>query len=241
MKRTTSLPLLVAAVAMSINAHADPVSIINFSFEDPVVPDDGTFVLAPGASGTDFHAWGWVKTTGSGFQDYGIENQGSGAYTDSDGSGTPLGGDGINNCFLNQSIDSGIANIFQDVGALQPNTIYTLTVAIGQRLDRVNGSATIGLLNAESGNTDPWATGVTLASTTDVSSIAGSFQDFVTTFTTGSSVSGDLYVGAMYVGDGTIQASLDNFRLDATIPEPGTAALAALGGLGLLAWRRRTR
>ena len=68
----------------------------------------------------------------------------------------------------------------------------------------------------------------------------GRFQDFTTTFTTGSSVTGDLYVGAQYVGDGKIQASVDNFRLDASpVPEPGTMALAALGGMSLLFWRRR--
>jgi uncharacterized protein (TIGR03382 family) len=238
MKKTTLL-LLAAA---GISAQAAPVTILNYSFETPIVATDGTFVTAPGASGANFNSWGWFKTTGSGFQDYGIENQGSGAYTGAAGSGTPLGGDGINNCFLNQSLTGGaLVNIYQDVGSLLPNTIYTLTVAIGQRLDRVNGSATIGLIDTASGNANPWGTGTLLNSTTGVSSVAGSFQDFTTTFTTGSSVSGDLYVGAQYLGDGTIQASVDNFRLDASpVPEPGTMALAALGGMSLLFWRRRS-
>ena len=240
-KHSFTMNLALAVVALSISAQASPISIVNFSFETPTVPSDGTFVLAPGASGANFNGWGWVKTTGGGFQDYGIENSGAGAYTGATGSGTPLGADGINDCFLNQSLTGGaVVNIFQDVGILAPNMTYTLTVAIGQRLDRVNGSATIGLIDTASANTDPWGTGTLLNSTTGVSSVAGSFQDFITTFTTGSSVTGDLYVGAQYLGDGTIQASVDNFRLDAVaVPEPGTMALASLSGLAILALRRR--
>jgi hypothetical protein len=238
---TTSFAKLALAVT-AINANAASVAINNHSFETPLVANDGTFVVAPGASGADFNGWGWVKTTGGGFQDYGIENQGSGAYTGADGTGTPAGADGINNVFLNQSIDGGVANIFQDVGLLQADTTYTLTLAIGQRLDRVNGSVTFGLINAAAGNLDPWATGLTLATTTGVSSAAGSFQDFTVTFTTGSSVSDNLFIGAQYVGDGTIQGSIDNFRLDAAlVPEPSILALAALGGFGLFAAQRRMR
>jgi len=219
---------------------ASSVTINDYSFETPNIGSDNTFVTASGASGANFNGWGWVKTTGSGFQDYGIENPGSGEYTGAAGAGTPLGGDGINVCFLNQSINGGVCDIFQDIGVLLPNTTYTLTVAIGQRSDRVNGSAIIGLIDTTSGSTDPWGTGTLLNSVTGVSSVAGMFQDFTTTFTTGSSVTGDLYIGAKYVGDGKIQASVDNFRLDATaVPEPGSLALACMGGAGLLLWRRR--
>lgn len=240
LKTTLALAALTFALP-TLTMRGASVSINNHSFETPAVANDGTFTLAPGASGT-FNGWGWVKTTGSGFQDFGIENQGSGAYTGAAGAGTPLGADGVNNAFLNQSINGGVANIFQDVGLLLPDTTYTLTVAIGQRLDRVNGPVSIGLLNAASGNTDPWATGLTLATKTGVSSIAGSFEDFVVTFTTGSTVSDNLFVGASYLGDGTIQGSVDNFRLTAMpIPEPSALALAAIGGLALLAGRRAYR
>lgn len=243
MKKTIKLTLMMLAFAApGISVQATPVTILNNSFETPVVASDGGFVVAPGASGTSFNSWGWVKTTGGGFQDFGIENQGSGAYTGAAGSGTPLGADGINDVFLNQSLTGGaLVNIFQDIGILLPDTTYTLTVAIGQRLDRVNGSATIGLINTASANANPWATGTLLGSTTGVSSVAGSFQDFVTTFTTGSTVTGDLYIGAQYLGDGTIQASVDNFRLDAApVPEPGTFAML-FGGLGMLTLFRRRR
>jgi hypothetical protein len=247
MKKPIQLTFMMLALATTgISAQATPVTINNFSFETPTVSDGAFQTQSAGTtvSGTAFgiwNGWSWAKTVGSGFQDFGIDNQNHVAYTGADGSGTPLGANGINDCFLNQSINGGVTNIFQDVGILAANTTYTLTIAVGQRLDRVNGSAQIGLLDAASGATNVWATGTILASTTGVSSVAGSFQDFTVTFTTGSTVSGDLYVGARYTGDGKIQASIDNVRLDATaVPEPSTYAML-VGGLGMLLSFQRSR
>lgn len=223
-------------LVFATSANAASVLINNHSFETPTLAGDAEAGLATKPSGT-FNGWGYFMATGSSFQDFGIENPNGGAYTGAVGSGTPMGADGTNVVFLNQGISGGIINIFQDVGVLLPNTQYTLTVSIGQRLDRVNGSATIGLINAAFGESNAWATGTLLNSTTAVSSVSGSFQDFTTTFTTGSVVDGNLYIGAQYVGDGTIQASIDNFRLEA-IPEPTSAALLALGALGALRRRR---
>src|SRR5690242_16912850 len=126
MKKTKATILMFAAACIGVQAN--PVTITNPSFETPTISSDGSFVTASGASGTDFNGWGWVKTTGSSFQDYGIENPSSGEYTGASGSGTPLGADGINVCFLNQGISSGVCDIFQDIGILMPNTTYTLTV-----------------------------------------------------------------------------------------------------------------
>ncbi len=61
-------------------------------------------------------------------------------------------------------------------------------------------------------------------------------------FTTGASVSDNLYIGARYTADGTIQASVDNFRLDATsIPEPSTYALMFGAAAALMIIRRRSK
>jgi uncharacterized protein (TIGR03382 family) len=235
----STLICVVASLCLGAAANAVSVLINNPSFETPVVDDSGNggSVLAPHPSGT-FNSWGYIMTTGSSFQDFGIENPGGGAYTGAAGTGTPAGADGTNAVFLNQGIVGGVINIFQDVGTLQANTTYTLTVAIGQRLDRVNGSPTIGLINAASGQTDAWANGTLLNSTQAVSNVNGAFQDFTVTFTTGATVTNDLYVGAQYIGDGTVQASVDNFRLTA-IPEPTAVCLALLGGVALLRRRRR--
>jgi len=237
----------LAALVMSSVAQATPVTVTNFSFETPTVAGDSTYVLAPGASGA-FNGWGFNKTTGSGFQDFGIENPGSQEYTGAAGTGTPSGADGTNVAFLNQSIVGGITNIFQDVGSLQANTQYTLTIAVGQRLDRTNGSVTIALFNTAagsglSGNPFTDVTSTLLNSTAGVSSVAGSFQDFSVAFTTGASVTGDLTIGAQYTGDGTAQGSLDDVRLDATlvaIPEPGAIAML-LAGFGMFFGFRRSR
>ncbi|NNM85111.1 MAG: PEP-CTERM sorting domain-containing protein [Phycisphaerales bacterium] len=242
----------LAVASLAGVASATPVTILNPSFEAVAAgePNDGSYSLAPhlnpnsiaGTYNGTFNSWGYVETNGSGFQDFGIENPSSGEYTGAAGSGTPSGADGANVAFLNQSITGGVCNIFQDVGVLQANTTYTLTVAIGQRLDRVNGAVDIGLINASSGQTNPWANGAILSSTTGVSSVAGTFQDFTATFTTGGTVTGDLFIGAQYVGNGTVQGSVDNFRLNAasvTVPEPASLGLLSLAGAGLLRRRRR--
>jgi hypothetical protein len=240
MKLRSKLALFAAFAATGISAHGASVLINNHSFETPIVAGDGGFVVSGAGTGV-FNSWNYVVQNGPSFQDFGIENQGSGAYTGAAGGGTPSGADGINNAFLNQDDSGMFAGIFQNVGSLQANTQYTMTIAIGQRLDRTNGSIEFGLYNAATGATDIWATGTALATDTEVSTVAGSFQDFTVTFTTGGTVSNDLYVAARYTETGAnlIQASLDNVRLDATVvPEPSAALL---GGLGLLAMLRRRR
>jgi hypothetical protein len=45
---------------------------------------------------------------------------------------------------LNPGVEGGI---YQNTGPLQPNTVYTLTVAIGSRADRTNSPGIISLIN----------------------------------------------------------------------------------------------
>lgn len=230
-------------LAGSVAANAASVTINNYSFETPTGIADNANMTSGAGTGV-FNSWNYVVTNGASFEDFGIENPRVNAYTGATGTGTPSGADGVNVAFLNQDNNGLTSSIFQDVGLLEANTTYTLTVAIGQRLDRVNGSLQIGLLNGASGATNIWSTGTLLNSTTGVSSVAGSFQDFQVVFTTGSSVSGNLYVGAIYTETGAnlIQASFDNVRLDATsaIPEPSTyAALLGVTTLGAALVRRR--
>lgn len=237
-------------IAGGVAANATSVTIANNSFETPTVASDSGFVTAShsasaGSYTGTFNSWNYALTVGgtSPFADFGIENPAVTEYTGASSSGTPSGADGVNVVFLNNKGTAGLTtSIFQDVGLLQANTTYTLTIAIGQRLDRTNGSVQIGLLSGASGATNIWSTGTLLNSTTAVSSVAGTFQDFQVVFTTGSTVSNDLYVGALYTSDGKIQASLDNVRLDATsaIPEASTyAGLLGIAALGAALVRRR--
>jgi hypothetical protein len=237
MKSPSKLALVAAFAATAVSAQAASVFITNHSFEDPVRAD-GTFVTSGAGTGT-LNGWNYVTQAGASFEDFGIENPGGGAYTGATGSGTPSGADGINVAFLNQDNSGLFTGIFQNVGTLLANTEYTMTIAIGQRLDRVNGSVEFGLYNADTGATNIWATGTALNTATNVSTVNGSFQDFVVTFTTGAVVSNDLYVAARFneTSANLIQASLDNVRLDA-IPEPSAALLGGLGVLGLLRRRR---
>jgi hypothetical protein len=105
---------------------------------------------------------------------------------------------------FNPAVSGGI---YQDVGALQPNTIYTLAVAIGSRADRVNSPGIISLING----TDD--SGAVLATGGGLSAAQNTWQDYSVTYTTGASVSGDLTVELSVVGAGTTQADFDNVQL----------------------------
>ena len=240
MKLRNKLAFVAAFAVTGISAQGASVLINNHSFETPIVAGDGGFVASGAGTGV-FNSWNYVVQNGASFEDFGIENPGGGAYTGAAGGGTPSGANGTNVAFLNQDNSGLFAGIFQNVGSLQANTQYTMTIAIGQRLDRTNGSIEFGLYNAATGATNIWTGGTALATDTEVSTVAGSFQDFTVTFTTGATVSNDIYVAARYTETGAnlIQASLDNVRLDATVvPEPSTALLGGLGILGMLRRRR---
>lgn len=113
--------------------------------------------------------------------------------------------------------------LYQNVSAngqgnapLRPNKTYTLTVAMGVgRYDFGVNNATIALINGTSPTTG------TVLATANVSSLgfgayANNFKDLVVSYTTGSSVSGDLTIAIWtpygYSSYNSIKA--DNVRLD---------------------------
>ena len=120
---------------------------------------------------------------------------------------------------------SGASGAYQDVGPLQPDTTYTLTVAIG-RGDN-NGVPPNGLGDWSPGiisllnGTDN--TGTVLASTTGYPATPGTWQDYTATFTTGPTVSGDLVIELGVDPASTWQSLFDNVRLTVGAP---TAVLA---------------
>ena len=125
----------------------------------------------------------------------------------------------------------------QDLGVgFLTDSIYTLTISIGNRTTDVNNPTGTAVFGLTAGGTDQ-------AVFTQVASSlvpGGTFRDFTYTFTTGAvAPTGNVGIrlGAAVGGRGLF----DNVRLDVSpVPEPGTTLFALLGGL-LIARRRRCR
>jgi hypothetical protein len=150
----------------------------------------------------------WTAFNENGWADFGSQNAGGTDY----GTFTPLAptADGNQYAYINIFNGNPQGGIYQDLGPLQTNSIYTLTVAIGSRADRINSPGIIQLVNG----TDN--TGTVLATGGGLPATQNTWQDYTATFTTGPSVSGDLTVVLAVAPAGTIQANFDNVRLNVT-------------------------
>jgi hypothetical protein len=138
MTRTARATLLLTSFStitlIALGAAAVPLPIANHSFESPVFNDANyDFLMNPTNQGT----WGWDISDG-GF----IYNPQAGDYHTAGGNGTPAGADGSQIGGVNGSGDysvyqrlAGVDAIFgnTDDTVVEPGTVYTLTVAIGQR------------------------------------------------------------------------------------------------------------
>jgi hypothetical protein len=229
MKTTTckKLALSLTAVGALATAQASPVTVNNYSFE-----------AVTGNNLSSVSGWG-----GFGYND--PSDIGAAVGSANGFSAAP---DGLNELYVNCWQGQTSAGIFQDVGLLQANTTYTLTVAIGLRGDLVNGSSDIwlpGVISLLNGTDN---TGTVLATGGGRPATADTWQDYTVTFSTGALVSGDLTIMlsdayAGFTNPNLGQADFDNVRLDATpVPEPGACALLG-GGLALFSVvlrRRRT-
>jgi hypothetical protein len=120
---------------------------------------------------------------------------------------------GNNYLFVNRFNGNGtqVAGVYQDVGALQPYTTYTLTVAIGQRGDTgPNGSWSPGIISLVNGVDN---TGTVLATGGGLPATPNTWQNYTITYTTGASVSGDLTVELSALDAASIQADFNNVEL----------------------------
>jgi hypothetical protein len=190
-----------AASTPVVISAGNTIPVNNFSFELNVASGSGGVVSTVPA--------GWTSFNEAGAADIGTQWSGGVDYTVYDPLAAPAAGNQY--CFINMFKPGVTGGIYQDVGALQPYTTYTLTVAIGSRHDRINSPGIISLLNGTDNTAKVLVTGQGLPGSQNT------WKNYAVTFTTGPSVTGDLTVELSVLGNGTtIQADFDNVQLTAT-------------------------
>jgi len=216
----TALALFLCILVLGCttsSTFANSIPIQNFSFETnlPLVytsPGVGTWNIGP--------IPGWTTTGGVG----GSWQPGPVAFSSvPDGSMVAYS----NGASISQTLTSSLA----------ANSLYTLTVAVGNRLDAVvNSLATTYLIQLFAGNT-------LLNSITGSNTLIplGTFMDVSFNYMSGVTLpAGNLSIVLSSVGP---QSVFDNVRLTATptsVSEPGSLTLLAGGlGLALFVFRRR--
>ena len=206
---------LCMCMVMAQLAHATPVPVPDFSFEN--------FETGPGG-GVGGSA-GVLLGTAPDWDSSGNAGNGVQSITNGDGffdlSTLPAPGDGTNYFYMNIGVNA-LGYCWQDIGPIQPDTTYSLTIAVGETLQGLTGTGFIGLVNGES----PFQTllGSTAVDTTNYT--AGTFSNATLIYTTGSQVSGDLTI--LLEGTSGQQLVFDNVRLDAETPANPTALLPVL-------------
>jgi hypothetical protein len=174
----------------------------NFSFEEDVSATGTTFTEVPS---------GWSAFNEGSEGDIGSQNAGGVDCTVFDPLAPPANGNQY--CYINMFNSSVTGGIYTDLGPMQTNTIYTLTVAIGSREDRINSPGIISLISGSDN------TGTIMASGGGLPARQNTWQDYSISFTNGVSAA-DLTIALSVIGNGTtIQADFDNVRLVAT-PAP---------------------
>jgi len=197
---TVSVLAALAQVAL-----AAPVTIPDFSFEDSAIGTPG---------GTAGLSTNW-SSAGSSY----VQNITNSLFTSST---LPAPADGTN--FLVEQIGGSLSYVWQDLGPLQSNMTYTLTVGVGQFLDgSAAGKGFIALVNGA----NPFGT-ILAATPVDATLVAtNSFTNGVVIFSTPYNASGDLTV--LLEGTNAGLLPLDNVRLDATpLPQAATALLPSV-------------
>ena len=227
-----------AAIGLASSALAAPITVPNFSFEAPEAVD-GDSVYPP---------TGWTPG-GSGYNQFGVTDFDNSSYHGSHGDNAPLPGTAHGGQAASIGIQSlmsvGHLTSSSGLGLVADNTVYRLTVALGNALNFAHpDTSTIQLL----------VDGAVVSSRSMAATAIpdGTFTDFSTSFTT-AAVSDPRTGGMLAIRlqvsssnpsfeTGDWHTDFDNVRLDATpVPEPSTLLLAAgaLVGLGITRIRRR--
>ncbi len=217
MKKISLSALLGIFLIANPSLKAMDITVQNFSFEDQI--------LSPGDYTSNIDNWS-IANSGAGVQYF---TGTSSFYTTNP---LPSPAQGFNSIYIGGGI------VYQDVGALAPNTLYTHTVALGNRLDQganINGG-TIKLING----TDN--TGSVLATSGNFIPTPGYFQDLQLTFQSDAFATGDLTIGLFQTSGNNDGGNMifNNVLLDAVaaVPEPAAYCLFGPALLGLVAVRQ---
>lgn len=223
----TAVFLMALGMTVGINSSHGQViiniPINNASFEAQVLPNGGT------NSYTNNSVTGWT-IDGTTPYSAGVQHWTTSNFTTTNPLPSPA--DGNNSLYVGK-----LATVYQDVGLLMANTTYTLTLAVGNRLE--SGSQGGGIFQLINGTTD---LDTVLATSVVSTPVPGSFNAQAISFTTGANVAGDLVIALKHtvsVG-GNSNVEFDNLILTAEIPEPSTWALL-LGGLIVMGFTLRWR
>ena len=214
---TAAICSAAAFSVMSTAALAGPISVLNASFEGPVQSTPGYLQPAGITS--------WVTTGETGVWNPTLTPSPSYAAT---WGVTPLP-DG------NQIGFTTGGTIAQTLGTnYATGSLYTLTVAFGNRLDGpyIPTNVTMKLFAVTTGT-------IVATQPIDVSTITrGTFKDFSLSYTADGSSDGKA-IGILFTSTGQ-QLDLDNVRLN-NVPEPGTLILlgSALAGIGMARRRKQ--
>jgi hypothetical protein len=253
MNRNEFLALVTLLVVFipAAPARAVPIAVPNFSFEAPVRAD-GNFTAT--ASNNDTTAvTNWIAGLPGSSMSVGVQNPMDAQFAGTTGGPLPAPGDGNQSAYINlYSTTSGQTATLtsqNSLGTIQDNSIYTLTVALGRRLD-ADDPETVSISLLANGTPIPGAITTILGTTLT----PGTYEDYSASFSTsllgdplaGQSLTIQLAHSKVAGTPGNMQMNFDNVRLNVEevppvppAPEPSTWLLMVIGIVGLL--RRRAQ
>lgn len=245
MKTTNKIKTLCVSAAAAFGfaaatAQAQSITVPDFSFETP--SETGTYqdnsgIAVNAAIPNTGSAWYYLGGFINGGSPVGVQDASANGFSAGANPGGTQDGYANTGAWMGSGILTTIA----------PNTTYTLTVAEGNRGGGYaqTGGFTIGLAfgsAVSSGLTNSLA--VSLDTSYAGSPTVGTFADFTTSFTIGSSdadIGQSLFVllrSDIVTGNNPID--FDNVRLTTNpVPEPASLSLATIGGLAVLLMKSR--
>jgi hypothetical protein len=231
-KTENILILLLAVIFIGCVDGAEaqvPIPVRNYSFESPSEAD-GAFSVGGNGDTTAVTDWTIIAQSGNPYYAAGVQNPLDTQYPNTTGSPgqLPVPADGGQFAYLNTPGGFKSSLVSSDLGAALRNSVYTLTVALGRRLDLNSGNYTIELLV---GGT-PVATG-TLSGLTIRQ---GAFADLSVSYRTPSNVSGDLQIVLTHAGIASNpslqQGNFGNVRLTVASANSITYTVSPSAGVG---------